>query len=267
MTEILVPIVTMGVLGLLFAVGLAFAYKKFQVPVDPRLESVAEALPQANCGGCGFPGCQALAEAMVKGIAPPESCPVGGEETARRIAEILGVVSGDVVTKLARVHCRGTLKAAKARGVYRGVPTCSAAQLLGGNKECRYGCMGFGDCVRACPFEAMKMEENGLPVVYDDKCTGCGKCVEACPRGIMELLPASRTVMVFCRSLDRGPVSRKVCDNACIACGICARDFPQAVIMENYLARVVDETKIPVDRLSDLGKCPTGAIGLIGKNP
>lgn len=267
MTEILVPIIAMGALGLLFAVGLAFAYKRFQVPFDPRLEPVAEALPQANCGGCGFPGCQALAEAMVNGKAPPESCPVGGEETARRVAEILGVASGEVVPKFARIHCRGTLKAARPRGVYQGVPTCSAAHLLGGNKECRYSCLGLGDCVRACPFEAMDMEENGLPVVFEKKCTGCGKCVEACPRNIMELHPASQTVFVFCRSLDRGPVAGKVCDTACIACGICARDFPQAVIMENFLARVVDETKIPAERLPDLGKCPTGAIGQIGRDP
>ena len=267
MTEILIPIITMGALGLFFAVGLAFAYKKFRVQVDPRLENVAEALPQANCGGCGFPGCQALAEAMVNGKASPESCPVGGKDVARRIAEILGVDVGEVVTKIARVHCRGTLKAAGPRGNYQGIPSCLAAHLLGGNKQCQYGCLGLGDCVRACPFEAMAMKEDGLPVVFENKCTGCGNCVEACPRNIMELHPAAQGVLVFCRSLDRGPIARKVCDNACIACGICARDFPQAVVMENFLARIVDDTKFPAERLSDLGKCPTGAIGQIERIP
>jgi len=179
-TDVLIPVLTMAVLGLLFALGLVLAYKKLQVPENPRLEVVAEVLPQANCGGCGFAGCRALA-----------------------------------------------------------------------------------DCVRACPFEAMAMGEDGLPIVYEDRCTACGKCVEACPRNIMELRPATEDTLVFCRSHDRGPVARKVCDNACIACNICVRDFPDAVVMDNFLAKVVNESKIPRERLDDLDRCPTGAIGRI----
>jgi len=262
--SLLIPIAAMSVLGLLFAVGLVLAYKKLQVPIDPRLDKVAAALPQANCGACGYPGCQALAEAILSGRATPESCPVGGNEVAREIAGIMGVEAGAMTKKFARVHCRGTTAAAKSRGRYQGLPECRPAHLLGGNKLCQFGCMGFWDCVRACPFEAMAMGPDGLPVVFEDRCTGCGKCVEACPRQIMELHPADQDVLVFCCSTDRGPVARKVCDNACIGCGICVRDFPEAVTMENLLARVVDYKKIPPERMSELDKCPTKAIGKIG---
>jgi len=262
-TEILIPVLTMAALGLLFALGLVLAYRKLQVPEDPRLAVVAEVLPQANCGGCGFAGCRALAEAMVAGRALPESCPVGGEETARRVAEILGLSAGQMVKRIARVHCRGTWTAARPRGVYRGIMSCRSSHLMGGNKLCTYSCLGLADCVRSCPFDAMAMDENGLPIVYEDRCTACGKCVEACPRNIMELHPAADEVLVFCRSHDRGPAARKVCDNACIACNICVRDFPEAIVMDDFLAKVVDESRILRDQLGRLDRCPTGAIGRI----
>jgi len=263
MTDILIPALAMAALGLLFALGLVLAYLKLQVPEDPRLAVVADVLPQANCGGCGFAGCRALAEAMVAGRALPESCPVGGAETARRVAEILGLSAGQMVKKIARVHCRGTWTAAKSRGVYRGIASCRSAHLMGGNKLCTAACLGLADCVRSCPFDAMAMGDDGLPVVYEDKCTACGKCVEACPRNIMELHPEAEEALVFCRSHDRGPVARKHCDNACIACNICVRDFPEAIVMDNYLAKIVDESRIPRDKLEKLGRCPTGAIGRI----
>jgi len=264
--EILIPIITMGFLGFLFSVGLVFAYKKLKVEVDPRIEIIAEALPQSNCGACGFAGCQAMAEAMIKGKVSTNSCPVGGEEIANKIAQILGVKAEEYVKKIARVHCRGTFQAAKERGSYHGLLTCIASDLIGGNKQCTYGCLSLGDCVRACPFDAMFMGEDGLPYVREDRCTACGKCVEACPRNIMELHPVSEEIIVFCRSIDRGPVAKKVCDNACIACGICARACPEAIIMENYLAKIVDPTKIAKEKIPEIEKCPTGAIGRIKKN-
>ncbi len=265
MTNLLVPILTMGGLGLLFSVGLVFAYKKLRVEEDPRVEKIAEILPQANCGACGFSGCRNFAEAVVKGSASPSSCPVGGEQVAKQIAETLGISAGEVIKKVARIHCRGTWQAAKPRGNYAGIPTCLGAQLIGGNKLCSYGCLGLGDCVRACLFDAMFMNEDGLPEVREDKCTACGKCVEACPRNIIELHPLSHKIIVFCRSKDRGAVSKKACHNACIACGICARAAPEAIIMENNLAKIIDYNKIKDEQVLEIEKCPTGAIGRLEK--
>lgn len=266
MTGVLFPLLTMGILGLLFSLGLVFAYKKFRVIEDPKIEKIAALLPQANCGACGYAGCSALAEAMAKGKAPANACPVAGNETESLIASILGVESVEVVKKVARLHCRGKFDAAKDRGSYIGISTCAASHLVGGNKQCSYGCLHFGDCARACPFDAITMAEDGLPVVNEDKCTACGKCVEACPRNLFELHPVSQDIIVFCRSLDRGPVSHKYCKNACIACGICVRACPEAIILENNLAKIVDYNKIEEEKIPEIEKCPTGAIGRIKKD-
>lgn len=263
MTDLLVPIITMTSLGFLFSLGLAFAYKKLRVDEDPKVEKVAEILPQANCGGCGYSGCRAFAMAVVKGHVPVSGCPVGGEETANQIAKIMGVDAGEMIKKVARLHCRGTIEAAKPRGLYSGIPTCYASHLVGGNKQCSYGCLGYGDCVKACSFDALYMGADGLPKVREDKCTACGKCVDACPRNLFELHPLGQEVLVFCRSEDRGPMARKVCSAACIACGICVRACPEAIVMENNLAIITDFKKIPPDKIPDIEKCPTGAIGRI----
>lgn len=266
MTEVLFPLLTMGILGFLFSFGLVFAYKKFRVVEDPKIEKIADLLPQANCGACGYAGCRALAEALAKGRATANSCPVGGNETASQIASILGIEAVEVVKKVARLHCRGNFDAAKDRGSYLGISTCAASHLVGGNKQCSYGCLHFGDCARACPFDAMTMAEDGLPVVREDKCTACGKCVESCPRNLFELHPASQDIIVFCRSLDRGPVARKYCKNACIACGICVRACPEAIVLENNLAKILDYKKIEEEQIPEMEKCPTDAIGRINKN-
>lgn len=264
--NILIPILTMTILGFIFSFGLVFAYKKLKVEEDPRIEKVSELLPQANCGACGYSGCRAFAEAIVQGKAEPNGCPVGGEETVNQIASFLGMKAQQILRKVARIHCRGSHKAAADRGIYYGISTCLAATLIGGHKKCSYGCLGFGDCIRACPFDAIKMGNNGLPVVNEKLCTACGKCVDACPRNIIELLPVDQNIMVFCRSLDRGPWARKVCKNACIACGICARACPEAIVMDNNLAVITDYKKITEKDIPAIEKCPTDAIGLINKN-
>ncbi|MCX7974984.1 MAG: RnfABCDGE type electron transport complex subunit B [Candidatus Aminicenantes bacterium] len=263
--NLFIPVITMGLIAFVLSVGLFFAYKKLKVAIDPRLEEIAEILPQANCGACGFAGCQALAEALVAGQAEPNACPVGGNEVATRLAAILGVESSAVIKKVARLHCRGHYEAAPVRSLYVGVSTCFAAHLLGGYKLCTYGCLHLGDCVRACQFEAMVIGQDGLPLIDEQKCTGCGKCVEACPRGLLELHPVERNIFVFCRSLDRPAVSRKVCKNACIACNICVRACPEAIIMESNLARIIDWKKIPVEKIPAIEKCPTGAISRLKK--
>lgn len=266
MTELWIPILTMTMLGFLFSSGLVLAYKRLRVEEDPRVEKVSEALPQANCGACGFSGCRAFAEAVVKGKAEANGCPVGGSGVAQEVAAILGIKAGEVIQKVARLHCRGTQQAAKERGTYLGITTCHASHLLGGNKQCSYGCLGYGDCVQACLFDAMLMGKEGLPVVDENKCTACGKCVDACPRNLLELHPLSQNVIVFCRSEDRGPTARKVCKNACIACGICARACPDAIAMENNLAVITDYKKIDPEKIPDIEKCPTDAIGRLRKN-
>jgi len=264
--DILVPVMTMGILGLLFSLGLVFAYKKLRVYEDPKIKQVSETLPQANCGACGYAGCQAFAEAVVRGEIAPDGCPVGGEEVVKQIAETLGIKAVEVIKKIARLHCRGTHKAAKDRGAYLGISTCYAAHLVGGNKQCSYGCLHFGDCARDCPFDALYMGEEGLPIVKEDKCTACGKCVEACPRNLFELHPTSQEIIVFCRSLDRGAVSRKMCKNACISCGICSRACPEAIVIEDNLAKITDYKKIDPERIPDIEKCPTDSIGRLHKD-
>jgi len=263
--EVLVPVITMGILGLLFSIGLVFAHKRFQVYIDPKIEKLAEVLPQANCGACGFAGCQAFAEAVVTGRALPSGCFAGGELVATQLAAILGVKAETTVKSVARLHCRGNFEAAKNRGFYLGISTCSAAHLIGGNKQCSFGCLHFGDCARACPFDAIVMAKDGLPQVKDEKCTACGKCVEACPRNLFELHPLFQEVFVFCRSLDRGPTARKYCKNACIACGICVRACPEAIVLEKNLAKIVDYKKIDPEKIPDIEKCPTAAIGRLSK--
>jgi Na+-translocating ferredoxin:NAD+ oxidoreductase RNF subunit RnfB len=198
---------------------------------------------------------------VVKGEAEASGCPVGGDDVAPDVAAILGVKAGKIIKKVARVHCRGTHQAAKDRGSYLGISTCYASHLLGGNKQCSYGCMGYGDCVRSCLFDAMHMGEEGLPIIDEDKCTACGKCVDACPRNILELHPPSQNIMVFCRSEDRGPMARKVCKNACIACGICVRACPDAIVLENNLAVITDYKKIDLEKIPEIEKCPTDSIG------
>lgn len=261
--DLFIPIITMGILGLLFSIGLVFAYKELRVYEDPKIEKVVEILPQGNCGACGYSGCRAFAEAVVKGEASPDNCPVAGEDVVKKIAEILGIEAKEVIKKVARVHCRGTPQAAKSRGTYLGIPTCAASHLIGGNKQCSWGCLGLGDCARSCPFDAIYMNEENLPVIIEDKCTACGICVDVCPRNIIELQPISQKVIVFCHSQDRGPTARKACKNACIACGICVRACPEGIILENNLAKIVDYKKITPEKILEIEKCPTGAIGCL----
>jgi len=182
---------------------------------------------------------------------------------AALVAETLGVDAGEMIKKVARLHCQGTLEAAKSRGSYTGIPTCYASHLVGGNKQCAYGCLGYGDCVKACQFDALYMDNNGLPVVIAEKCMACGKCVDACPRNLFALHPLSQEILVFCRSEDRGPMARKLCKAACIACGICARACPDAIVMEKNLAVITDFRKIDPEKIPDIEKCPTDSIGRI----
>lgn len=263
----LIAIATMGGLGFLFAGGLAIADKKLRVEEDPKIAKVNDILPGANCGGCSKAGCYDFAVGVVDGSVPINGCPVGGSETAADIAKILGVEVQDSVKMVPRVLCKGgNIEAAKKSTEYYGPLSCSAMHIVaGGNKKCSYGCLGGGDCVEACPFDAMVMNDDGLPEVIEDLCTSCGMCVKACPRDIIEMHPIDRNVFVFCKNHDDPKTSKEVCDVACLGCGICARKSDGAIEMDTFLPIVdydkLDETIIPFD------KCRTGAIGHLREVP
>lgn len=258
---VLAAILTMGAIGLFFSVVISVVYQRFRVEVDPRVEQIIEVLPGANCGACGYPGCANYADAVVKG-APVNRCTVGGTAVAELIGQIMGVAPAEVVRQVARVRCQGDCETAVWSGEYTGIPSCAAAHLAGGaGKLCNYGCLGFGDCERACPFGAIAVNELGLARVDPQKCTGCGLCVHTCPRGIISLEPENKKVLVLCVSQDPGKVARATCKKACIGCGLCAKKSPEAIVLEHNLARVVDADKVNEESIE---KCPTGAIVRIG---
>jgi electron transport complex protein RnfB len=244
MTLIWVAAALLGAMGLIFGWILAFASKKLAVESDPRITEIIEVLPGANCGACGYPGCSGLAEAIVNGAAPVGACPVGKAPVAAKIAVIMGVEFDDnAKPQHARVVCQGGKEERVDRFYYMGVADCAAAGMLnGGPKVCEYGCLGLGNCVRACMFDALKINDNGLPEVDPKRCTGCGACVKACPRGLMKLIDEDQQVMVLCKSHSKGVEVRKACKVGCIGCGICAKNCPeQAITVTDFLAEINPE--------------------------
>lgn len=231
---VLLGVIVLTVLGLLFGLGLAVASRVFAVKTDPRVEQVDATLPQANCGACGYSGCLAYAEAVVKEGVATNLCIPGGIETARAIADAMGVEFEETVALRAYVHCQGGNKEAVSVFDYDGVADCRAAALVhGGPKACKYGCLGFGTCAKVCPFDAITMSKNGLPVIDYARCTGCGVCVRACPVNIIELLPPGTRVFLACSNRDRGAAVKKICSVGCISCLICAKvTSSEAVTME-----------------------------------
>jgi Na+-translocating ferredoxin:NAD+ oxidoreductase RNF subunit RnfB len=262
MDTVIISALVLGGLGLVLGGGLAFASKKFAVFVDPRIEELMDTLPGANCGGCGYPGCSGYAEAVIKAGVKPTLCTPGGSDLARTIARIAGVEAGEVIPKRAIVQCRGGEREAQSRFDYEGIQDCSAAQLVGnGAKGCVYGCLGLGSCVRVCPYDALAMSDNGLPVVFEDKCTGCGICVGACPRGILALADNDVKVYLGCVSKDRGPKVKKICSAGCIGCTVCAKKGPEGVEMEGWLPRIDYEK---VKDWPDANKvCPTKSFVIV----
>ena len=257
--SLLIAIATMGGLGFIFAGGLALADRKLRVEEDPKIEKVNDALPGANCGACGQAGCYDFAVKVVEGKASVTGCPVGGEETSKMIAEILGVDAGSSEKMIPIVMCRGgNSEAATKMAEYYGPLSCKAMDIVsGGDKQCYYGCLGAGDCVEACPFDAMFMNDDGIPEVIEELCTGCGICADECPRDVIEMHPQSRDIFVLCKNHDDPKKSKEVCSVACIGCGICARKT-EGIEMDNYLPVIdyerLDESSIPFD------KCSTHAI-------
>ncbi len=265
MSIVLITILTLAGLGALAAVILYLASQKFKVFEDPRIDQVEEALPAANCGGCGFPGCRAFAEALVKADDISDlNCPVGGPDVMSTVAGILGKEVGKTDPMVAVVRCNGTCENRPRLNEYEGATSCAvAAALYGGETGCSYGCYGLGDCVEACDFDAMYMdEETGLPVIIEDNCVACGACVDACPKDIIELRkkgPKSRRIFISCVNQDKGAVAKKACNVACIGCGKCVKVCPfDAITMENNLA-YIDYDKCKLCRKC-VPECPTNAI-------
>lgn len=258
---ILIPVAIVGGLGLVFGLGLAYASKKFEVKVDERVAKVRELLPGANCAACGQTGCDAFAECVVEGKCPVNGCPVGGPEVAEKIGKVLGVEAGNMDVKVARVMCGGTYDTCRVKFNYEGIEDCAAAGALhGGPSACSFGCVGLGNCVKACPFGAM-IVENGLAKVIPSKCTACGKCVAACPKRIIAMVPSGSAYAVRCSSLDKGNIVRKNCDVGCIGCGRCTKACTYGAIQVNgTLARI--DTALCTNCGECIKVCPTQSIAL-----
>lgn len=268
MNFILIAVLVLGAIALISALILYFVAKKFAVKEDPRIAEVSALLPQANCGGCGFPGCSGMAVALVKGADNGSVeglfCPVGGAAVMKQAADLLGISVANTEPKIAVVRCNGTCENRPRIAEYDGMRTCAAMHSTGaGETGCGYGCLGCGDCVSACQFDAIHINpDTQLPEVDEEKCTGCGACAKTCPRHIIELRkkgPKGRRVYVQCVNHDKGAIARKACSAACIACGKCEKSCKfEAITIENNLS-YIDFNKCRMCTKC-VDECPTGAI-------
>ena len=243
--SVLTAIIVVTVIGIICAVMLSVASKVMAVEVDERIPQVRECLPGANCGGCGYPGCDGYAAALVEDEDTPLTlCAPGGAAAAAAIAQVLGKEAGEVVKKTAFVNCRGTCEATSNKMEYRGIDTCSAAKLLfGGTGSCTFGCLGLGDCTRACPSDAIHISADGIAKVDAYACTGCGACANVCPNHVISILPSDIKVQVACSSHDKGPAVRKKCTAGCLGCGMCMRKCPEGAITVKDNLAIIDYEK------------------------
>ena len=258
---ILTAVLILGGLGLVFGVFIALANKQLWVWEDPRIEIVAQMLPNANCGACGLPGCRAFAEQAVDGKVTPAQCTVAGDAAREQIAGYLGVDAGAAVKSVARLLCAGGSDVAGYQAEYRGLPTCAAAAAVaGGGKGCSWGCLGLADCMTVCEFDAIQMSETGLPVVDIEKCTACGDCVDACPKALFELRPVNASLLVQCKNLIGGDDALAQCQVACTACRKCVQDAVEGLISVASGVAVVNYDMIAQAESRVVERCPTGAI-------
>ncbi len=260
-TLILTSVAILGGVGLVFGTLIAVANAKLKVWEDPRIDAVAEALPGANCGACGYAGCRAFAEAAVQRVVAPAGCTVMGDADREDIAALLGVEAGAANKRVARLLCAGGTDVAKLRADYHGVDSCAAAvAVTGGGKGCTWGCVGLSDCAVACDFDAITMNAFGLPVVDPDKCTACGDCVDACPLDLFTIMPLDHKLIVQCKNLLEGDDAEKLCAVACTACGRCVQDAAPGLIEIKRGLAVIDYDRMATANPAATARCPTGAI-------
>ena len=262
MEQYVLPILFFLLVGVVVGLLLTAASKVFHVETDEKLAKLSEALPGANCGGCGYSGCPGYAKALAAGEAPPDLCKPGGSETAENIGEILGIEVGKVEKVTAFVRCNGNCDATEDKFVYIGSGSCAAIErFYNGKGKCRAGCHGMGDCTRVCENHCISVK-NGVAVVDPTNCTGCGKCVKACPNKLIILINESQRYMVRCSSVDTGKDTRKICRNGCISCGICVKKCPQKAI-------TIDENHAYINTAVCTGcgicqtACPVGCIAML----
>jgi electron transport complex protein RnfB len=262
LNEIIIGVGIVAGLGLLFATILAVAYRRLRVEEDPRIDMVEEMLPHANCGACGEPGCRAFAERVVANEVSPAKCTVSAPEEIKRIAAYLGVEVGAEEKRVARLLCAGGKNEAHNLAEYAGtMRSCRGeAVVTGGVKACSWGCLGLGDCEKVCDFDAIYMNENGLPTVIPEKCTACGDCVEICPKDLFELMPVGQKLIVQCKSQLEGDYAESKCSVACTACGRCVADAPDGLIEIRHNLAVINYDKNELATPEATLRCPTDAI-------
>lgn len=257
--SILNSVLVLGGLGLVFGAILSYASKKFAIEVDERIEKILQVLPGANCGGCGFPGCSGLANAIVSQNASINACPVGGDECSTKIGEIMGISSQIGEKEVAKVICKGSSKVAKDKYKYEGIHDCRSANDLNmGAKLCQYGCLGLGTCKDYCDFDAISIVD-GVAIINEKKCVMCGKCIDICPKGIISKKSVRKQVVVECASKEFGKQVKEKCSIGCIGCGICVKSCKfDAIYFEDKLARINYDKC--VECMVCVEKCPTKII-------
>ncbi len=262
MNPIVLAILLVGGLGLLAGLILAVASILMAVPVDEKVQALREKLPGINCGACGYSGCDGYADAMANHGAAVGLCSPGGAAVAQATGDLLGV-SGKVEIKTALVRCGGCETYTARKLEYSGLPSCASATLFyGGNWQCQYGCLGYGDCVAVCQYGAIKVE-NGLAKIDPTLCRGCTKCVSACPKHLIVMNTAKSKGVVRCSSHDKGPVTRKACTVGCIACGKCTKVCEyDAIHIEDFLATIDPEKCVGCGKCAE--NCPTHCISVFG---
>ena len=259
--RVIYAFLSVGVLGGLLGLALAYAAKVFAVKKDERVGSLEEILPGVNCGACGYPGCAGYAEAIVVEDADMTLCSPGGPDVAAKIGEIMGTevsVSGEKM--VAQIMCRGTRETSKTRFEYDGIEDCNAMHSsYGGDKTCPYGCLALGSCIKVCPTDAISKTPAGYLVVDRDKCISCGKCIDVCPTGVIKMIPYSAREIVACNSTDKGGVVRKYCSVGCIGCKMCEKKSPEGgFVVENFLAKI--DYSVEGSRAEAIEVCPAKCI-------
>ncbi|NLK70145.1 MAG: RnfABCDGE type electron transport complex subunit B [Clostridiales bacterium] len=259
METYVIPILIFSGIGLIAGILLHVASKTFEVKVDEKIEQINEALPQINCGACGYAGCADYANAVAENDVPANLCKPGGNETARKISQILGKDVVEIVPELAVVHCNGDCNATTKKFIFDGIQSCVAAKrFYNGDGVCTYGCLGLGDCVAVCEYGAISIKDS-IAYINKSACVSCGKCVKACPNQLISLRPVSKHIDVACSSRDNGKITKLNCKNGCIGCKICEKKcLSDAIKVVDYCAEI-DYEKCTVCGAC-YEACPTGAI-------